>query len=153
MTGTTWILVSDACRAKLFQEQRHEILEFADYIHPQSGSHTDQLISGEAGRRGQGTRGGTGDGSRPALSATMPPKEVEAGRFARELADVLREGLSSHRYSALILVAPPHFLGLLKASLDPQVRKCLIAAHAHDYIGLDSHLLIPKLEGLLQVKS
>ena len=152
MTATTWILVSDASRAKLFEGQRREIREFADYLHPESREHTDQLISSEAGRRGQRTHGASGDGARPGLSEAVPPKEAEAASFARELAVHLKQGLNAHRYGSLVLVAPPHFLGLLKAALDPHVRKALVSAHAHNYIELDPHPLIRKLESLLQEK-
>ena len=148
MAAITWILVSDASRAKLFEGHRREIREFADYIHPAGRSHTDALITSGAGRRGQRTQGGSGDNARPGLGETVHPKEVEAASFARELADHLKRSLNAHRYTSLVLVAPPHFLGLLKAALDPQVQKVLAAWHAHDYIELDPHALIRKLESL-----
>ena len=47
--------------------------------------------------------------------------EVQAERFARELGQVLSEALTSKKYDVVGLVAPAHFLGLLRAELTPQV--------------------------------
>ena len=146
MSGTTWFLVADAARARLYREKDQVFEEIADFVHPAGGRRTGELISDQAGRRGMGS---AGDGSRPGLSSETPPKDTEAERFARDLAAHLREGLLAHRYQALVLVAPPRFLGHLRASLDAQVARRVAAAHAKDYLELPGKALVGKLEAML----
>ncbi len=42
----------------------------------------------------------------------------------------INEGRFEHRYEKLLLVAPPRFLGKMRAALDPQVAK--LVSHTSD---------------------
>lgn len=149
MSGTTWFLVADVARARLYREKDQVFEEVADYVHPVGGQRTGVMISDAAGRRGMGA---AGDGSRPGLSPATP-KDTEAARFAKELAARLREGLLSHRYQTLVLVAPPRFLGQLRAALDPQVERRVAAAYPKDFLELPGRALIARLEAMLQPRA
>jgi protein required for attachment to host cells len=81
------------------------------------------------GPSGPGTRPG-GFHGRPGAEPDTDPKEVEAEKFARTLADALEKGLDAHSYDALVITAPPHFLGLVKETISDKVRKRL--AHTID---------------------
>src|SRR4029079_10599152 len=87
------------------------------------------IVTDHNGRKPVGGLRGNG---RPGVEAETDPKEVEAQKFARELAGELKKGLDDHAYDALILAAPPHFLGLLKDALDDQVRRRVEATIAKD---------------------
>lgn len=54
------------------------------------------------------------------------PGEHEAGLFAVELARRLHKDRAGHRFDALVLVADPSFLGLLRNHLDDPNRKQVI---------------------------
>ena len=53
------------------------------------------------------------------------PKQAEAERFAQHLAQYLEKGTARRAFDALVLVAPPHFLGTLKGSLGRQAARQL----------------------------
>lgn len=117
---TTWILVCDASRARLLAEPagaRH-LTEIEAFEHAESRARVRDLMADANGRKPGG-----GWGHRPGVEPDTDPKEVEAQKFARRLADVLQKGLDDHAYEALILVAPPHFLGLMRECVSAQVAK------------------------------
>lgn len=148
MTGATWFLVADSAHARLFEEEGPRFDEIEGYVHPAAARRPGELLTGPAGRRGPSSRTGIGEGSRPGLPGARPPQEVEAARFARALAARLKEGFRTRRYRELVLAAPPRFLGLLRASLDPQVARLVVAAEAKDDLGLPSARLAARLREL-----
>ena len=124
--NTTWILVSNASRARLFSVPRkgQAWTLVRELEHPESRLKGQDIMSDAPGRVQQSF----GAGSRPAMEPTTPPKEVEAERFALELANVLDDGHGQNAYARLVLVAPPQFLGLLRKSIGNQVAKRVTAS-------------------------
>ncbi len=130
---TTWCLVCDASRAHLFRTtpagRPYELI--ASFDHPESRARVANLVADTNGRKPVGGSRGVGvAGSRPGgfhgkpgVEADTDPKDVEAQKFARDLAAALERGLDAHAYEALVLVAPPRFLGLVKATVSAQVAK------------------------------
>lgn len=145
MRHTTWILVTDSAKARLFTRDGKQTKAIGDFVHPASRQHPGHYLSEAEGRRGTG---GTGTGDRPGLSASTNPKETEAEVFAREHAHRLKHGLDAHLYDDLVLVAPPHFLGLLRKVLDPQVARRITVAVDSDFAELDTQDLMGRLKAL-----
>lgn len=139
MQSITWFLVSDASRAKLFEEKAGKFKELEDMVHVESARHAGDLISDSRGRRGEG------GGSRPGLSAATEVKEAEAQKFARRQAGVLKRGLNENRFGSLVIIAPPHHLGLLRQALDPEVGKRVTGSFHRDYINLPLRELVQRL--------
>ena len=143
----TWIVIADASRGRLYTSsqkgQAWTLLE--EFEHPDSRAKNRDLEPVEQGR----TRQSFGAGHRPGMAPTTEPKEVEAEHFARELAGKLAEGAARHAYSALALVAPPHFLGQLKNSLDGQSAKCVVATIDKDYTRSDLRELMTRLDDVV----
>jgi protein required for attachment to host cells len=116
-----WILVADASRARVFsvpEDGKPWIME-KELEHPSSRAKATDLTTDVPGR----VRQSFGAGSRPAMDDPTDPKEVEAQAFARILAEFLEQGLNHNRFAHLVLVAPPHFLGLLRGTVHEQVAK------------------------------
>ena len=132
---TTWILVCDASRARLFAEAApgREFSLVASFEHPASRERARDLTTDANGRKPVGgTHGGGVNGNRPGGFHGRPgvepdtnPKEVEAVKFARDLAGALEKGFDAHLFDALIISAPPHFLGLLKETIPDKIMKRL----------------------------
>jgi protein required for attachment to host cells len=145
----TWIVVADASRGRLFASsekgQPWKLLQ--ELEHPDSRARNRDLESVEPGRQQQSF----GAGHRPSMASPTEPKEVEAEHFAHELADKLAEGASRHAFSALALVAPPHFLGKLKKTLDEQSAKCVVATIDKDYTRSDLKELMARLDDAVHV--
>jgi protein required for attachment to host cells len=150
----TWILVCDASRARLFEEtsptRRYEVV--GSFEHPESRAHTAELVADAQGRkpvggsRGINARPG-GFRGRPGAEPDTDPKQVEAQKFARQLAAVLEKGLTDRAYEALYLVAPAKFLGLVKAALGDQVRGHVEATVDRDLVQLDLREIERRLRG------
>lgn len=134
MSSTTWVLIAGSSRALLYgayaDATSWRLLR--EYTHPASRVTEGGLTSDQAGR----TQSSMGGGARSAMESRTSPKEVEFEHFAHELAKVLHDGHGQQAYGRLVLVAPPHFLGLLRKSIDAAVSKLVIATLDKDYLHL-----------------
>lgn len=121
---TTWILVADRVRARLFASAAdgRAFTEIEDFINPE-GRKPELAYAHDRPPRVMESVGGAHHAIEPHTSAD----QKVADRFARELNDMLERGRVEHRYERLILAAPPHFLGTLQNSLDKHVLSCVVA--------------------------
>ena len=88
-----------------------------------------------------------------ALAPASSPKEVEKGHFAHELGMMLDQAHRAGKLHRLVLVAPAHFLGLLKGELTPEVQKSLVTTIDKDFSHLDGPLLAERLRHLVGLPS
>lgn len=142
---TAWILVSDASRSKLFTTELPEnpwsLLE--EFDHPEGRESSREIRpSSPPGRMMQNKTTG---GGRSSMEPRTTPKEAEAERFAHELSHYLENAAARRQFDALVLVAPPHFLGVLQSALGRQSAKCLRAAVNKDLSKLDGAELRKRL--------
>lgn len=128
--STTWILVSDAARGRLFE------------INDEAGDWTEVTCYTNSDLRGQPKQGGSGrtvprtqESAGPARHIIEPHtshKDKSTHAFAHMIVSDLHEANTHRRYDQLYLVAPPHFLGSLREQLgDPD------AAHVAGELGDD----------------
>ena len=140
----TWILVADASRARIFSHDKKSGYRMVQaFTHPESRVKRMDLMADDRGRKSMGVAGG-GYGH-PAAEPDTDPKEVEHEKFARELGGELERGLNEHLFEELVVVAPPHFLGLVKGSMPEQVQKRLVDTLSKDFAQLDGEELIARL--------
>ena len=62
------------------------------------------------------------------------PRKVEARRFARRIAQALEQARRQNRYDRLVLMAPPAFLGLLRAEMPATVHAIVSAEIGKDLV-------------------
>jgi len=127
--STTWILVSNASAGRIFKNTGpNKGLEIVrEFKHPQSREKNSDLVSDRPGHNP-----GAGNGHGSFVPATTP-KEHEADVFALELARELDAGRVENRYSRLVLVASPAFMGQLKGRLNDSVRGLISDSLEKDY--------------------
>lgn len=149
---TTWILVCDASRARLFAAtpRRRGYVQVAALDHPASRARALDLQADAPGRKPSGASRGAiavngGLRGSPGAEPDTDPKDVEAMKFARELAATLSRGLDDHAFASLVLVAPPRFLGLLRDTLDEQVSRRVVHSVDKDLSQLPPHELVLRL--------
>jgi protein required for attachment to host cells len=111
----TWIVLADRVHASIRRQRApHGPFEHVEDIdHPEGRLHAAQLGSDRPGQ--------TLDSShhRPhALEPHETMEEHEARAFARTIAQRLTAACNARRFDALVLVAEPRFLGLLRGALD-----------------------------------
>ncbi|HVN87808.1 MAG TPA: host attachment protein [Candidatus Binatia bacterium] len=147
MNNTTWILISNASRARLFATSGKlkpwTLVQELD--HPKSRLKGQDITADKPGR----VRQSAGAGSRPAMAPVTPAKEVEAEHFTQELAGVLENGHGRNEFSRLILVAPPQFLGKLRKLLSAPLSKRLVATVDKDLTLLPERELPERLGDVL----
>ena len=131
-----WILVCDAARGRLFETRGDDpawnLLEI--FGHADSRRKASDLVSDHSGQRS--SLGASAHHN--ALAPSSDPKEVQKGHFGHALAAMLDRGMRSNRFEQLVLVAPPHFLGMLKNELTPEVTKHLLVAVDKDLTHIDA---------------
>jgi len=114
------------------------------FSHPSSRQKSQQLSSDKKGSFQANAASGHGT-----FVETSDPKEYEAERFAKEIADALEEGRINKDYHELILVATPHFHGLLNKELNHNVTKLVSKNIEKDYTKDNDRELLAHLESFL----
>jgi protein required for attachment to host cells len=146
---TTWILVCDAAKARTF-ETRHGDRTWRTIeaiVHDESRSRASELVSDHSGNRS--SQGASVHHN--ALAAGSSPKESEKERFARSLAAALEKGLNATRFDKWVLVAPPHFVGMMKKAISAALEKHLLATVEKDLTDLDIHALSERLRDAVRI--
>ncbi len=156
--NTTWIVISDAARARIFQtaEPGQKFTLVKQLAHPESRAQAQDLVSDRPGRIQQsggpsGHRIGSNPskGNRSAMEPPTEPKTLEHQIFAREIATELERALHHQEYNHLILAAGPQFLGMLRDTIDKQVSKHVTASLDKDYTHMDVRELQERLSSFM----
>lgn len=144
---TTWIVLAESARARIFtlSEPGAKLHERAALSHPESRMHDTELTSDVPGRafdsHGQGRHG---------MEQKQDPQDREAVAFAAEIAQELGRLRAEEALDALVLVAPPKFLGLLREKLDKGTREMLIGEFDKNLVESDVKTLERRLPALVR---
>lgn len=126
----SWIVIADAGRAvimgKFDESDRISVVRGLD--NPSGRQHTSELVSDQSGRmeKKQGC-------TRSAMDPHTEPHEKQAINFAHHICQIIEDGANNHKFDQFILIAPPHFLGLLKSTLGAPMQKSLVMCQAKDF--------------------
>lgn len=138
----TWVLVADSSRARIFRADtpKSPLQELETLAHPESRLHERDLTTDLPGRAfdsvGQG---------RHAMEQKTSPKYEEAISFARQIGEQMDSARIAGKFSKLILVAAPAFLGLLREQLSAETMKKVTATIDKDFTSLDVAALRSRL--------
>ena len=126
---TTWILVADEARARLLEAQQADgaVVEHQSFIHEEGRQHPRDVVADRLPRAQESV-----GGARHAIEPRTDLETIEASRFAHALSAVLESGRVAHRYERLVLVAPPRFLGALRAALPDAVQQRVVGSLPKD---------------------
>jgi protein required for attachment to host cells len=144
-TKETWVLVAQRGGARIFEiagpgNALHLVQEIE---HPQGKLKDRDLGSDEPGR------GFDSHGGRHAFEAEQGPAARITEQFAKHLATLLDDARARKRYTRLVLVAEPHFLGILRAALTRDTGAAVIASLNKDLGHLDVHHIPAHLDAVL----
>lgn len=148
MNSATWALLADSSRGLLYSNpgKGKSWSLVKEYAHPASRVSEGGLTTDKAGRM----HASGANGARSAMQSPTSPKEVEAEHFAHELAEALHAGHGQQSYKRIVLVAPPHFLGLLRKTLNATVSKLIGASADKDYMHLSEKDIHMHLDALVE---
>lgn len=146
---TTWVLVANHSNAHLFEtEGAGKGLRYVQNIpHPAGHLRNQDVNADKPGRSLDSMK----TGGRHAMGKEYSPKEQDALRYAKHLAEILDAGRASHRYAQLVLVAAPRLLGELRNALDPHTAALVSATHDKDLANLTEHEMAAHLEALVRL--
>lgn len=123
---TTYIVVADAARARIFTRLGHKLTEQEDLVHAEGRLHEGDLVTdkgSDSSDHSSATRSSSGE-----AVARAHHEEI----FAREVSERLYRARIDNQLEKLILVASPHFLGQLRDKLDAPTSKLVIHSLAKD---------------------
>jgi protein required for attachment to host cells len=120
-----WVIVASAARARIFEvlNQRTPWVEIMDLVNADNRLFRREMVSDKPGRAVDKT-----GGQRHAMEPPSDTKEQAAAQFAKELVEKLETALYRGEFEGLTVVAPPHFLGLLRG----QMSSALAGAVTHE---------------------
>lgn len=123
----SWVLVADSASARIFNAPTPTgpLEELEAFAHPEARLPARALTSDLPGRRFDS--GGPG---KSAMESQVGPKQQEAIAFAKLLADRVGQARARGEIARLIVVAPPEFLGHLRAAIDSETRRRVTSEHA-----------------------
>ena len=134
-----WILVANASLARLYAIPKAKLFNGScklslvkEFMHPESRLKTAELTSDISGNQN--------------FVESGDPKDQEAERFAKELADALETGRVSHKYEELIISAPPQFHGTLKKYINDKIQHLISVDIKKDYTKDNSKALVAHLQ-------
>lgn len=130
----SWILVADSAHARLFNAEttKSALSEIESMIHPEAQQHEQKLTSDLPG-----SQAGGATGSHHSVGGKTEPKEYEAVKFARDLCQYLEAAHHAKKFSHLIVVAAPTFLGHLRKEMNSNVTKVITLEIDKDIVEQD----------------
>lgn len=136
----SWILSASRASARIIEKQGSKLSLVENISHDEGRLKNCEIDSDRPGRAFD-----RASSARHAMEPTEAPHERAAKDFAHALAASLKRARLSSKFERLVLVAEPHFLGLLRAELDPITKSLVIASVPKDLEKiplheLDSHL-------------
>ena len=107
---TTCVIVANSARARLFSTPSSlaDLEEIEGFAHPEAHLSNRELVGDSSGRSVDG---------HGALEPRSTPRENENRAFAKLLARHLKDLHNQAHFERLVLIASPHFLGLLRDEL------------------------------------
>ncbi len=125
----TLIVVAHRAGARFFEAHgpQADWALIADIDHPEGAAKTSELVSDRQGQVMESFRDG-----QHAAQPRVDPTEQIAERFAKEIADQLRQKRVDNWLGRLVLVAPPAFLGRLRGALDEPTARLVVAELDHN---------------------
>ncbi len=118
-----WLVVADRSRARIFSMTgpTTPLREIEDLLHPEGRQKARDLKSDRPPRLFRGR----GEASHP-VESKVGPNEQETIDFAKRIADYIEQARVQGESAPWVLIAPPDFLGALRAALSAPARKCVV---------------------------
>lgn len=117
----TWIVVADACRARIFSAEKpaSPLFELETLSNPEARLHEGDLVSDRSGRDANA------NGSSHGFGSEGTAKHENANRFAGEICDHLERGRKQNAFGRLYVLGAPAFLGLLRKHQSAALRELI----------------------------
>lgn len=125
---TTYIVVADAARARIFTREALTLTEQESLVHAEGRLHEGDLVTDRPGADVHESSSTSARSSGEEGAASKHENEL----FAKQVANHLYNARVDNSLEKLIVVAPPKFLGLLRDKLDGPTQKLVIHTLSKD---------------------
>lgn len=130
MSATTWVLVAEGSRARLFEmaTPTSPLLELEAFTHPDGhlrGTERNSDAPGRYGTKKSARDRGAGITGGAHVFYRENAEDEHQATFARFLAEQLDRARAQRAFERLVLIAAPSFLGSLRESLPEPTRRCI----------------------------
>lgn len=139
----TWIVVtnSNRCRFYLFDSHKKILTFLKELSHPENRHKSgDYFTSDKPGRYHSAST------ARGSYEPRTDPKESGVQHFSHEIANDLDHARTRNEYEKLILIAPPHMMGLLLEQCNKHVKQLIINEIKKDIVHYTDHELLTFLK-------
>ena len=135
-----WVVVANASRAFFYASSKADpdLQLIKKLYHPEGKLKETELGPDQPGHNQKGSY-------EPHTSA----KELEKEHFVKQLCEEMEHGRVSNTYTAIIVIAEPHFYGLIHRLAPHQVQKLIQNHFPKDYAHFSEHDLEMTLKDLL----
>jgi protein required for attachment to host cells len=142
----TWILVAQRAQAKIYEhsKKKDELKLLHEVDHPEGRLQNKDI---DADRPARNRSAGSGKFS--VYAREQEAKEHVSEVFAKKLTEMLDKSQTQNKFANLILVAEPHFLGLLRQNLKPPVAAKVCQTVNKDVAHFSDHELKQKLHEIV----
>jgi len=133
-----WIVVASAIQASVYEmsERDRHLTLVHKLSHEESRMRNQDLVSDRPGHSAKGRD----------FAESISHKLLEAKHFAHDIAEVCEKGRLANAYSSMMVVAEPHFHGMLNKECSTHVQQLIKHHIAKDY----THYSQKKLEDQLK---
>lgn len=121
-----WIIVGDSARARFYktEDATSDFQEFQSLIHNESRMLEQKLTSDRSGITHD-----TAGMSRFNINPEQNIKQKESEKFAHEIANYLEKSRTENKFTQLVVVAAPKFLGQLRNELSDCCKKMIVSEY------------------------
>jgi len=113
-----WVIVADEAKVRFFFADKPvgSIVEIHSFSLAEAQLLEQDLVSDRPGRGSNHI-----DSGKHTVEGKSDPKEQYSIQFAKQVSEYLDKSLHAQAYKRLLIIAAPHFLGLLRKELSRQV--------------------------------
>ena len=146
-------LVADGGKARLLRvtgpRLHRELAELETFENPSAHLHVHEMVSDRPGRsfEGSGHGGGSASHVRHGVGEDYDPHITEIEHYVGRIADRLVGLHRSKQLEALVLVAEPRLLGVMRAKLPAELHKLIVREISGDYVHADHRQLLKLVDG------
>ena len=136
LPNPTWVLVADASQAHVLQIHSLDgpltAVPDLDMVATDTHGFARDLNSDRPGRSFA-----SADNRRSAMEPHEDPHQAAKDRFARTVADRINRACTARQFAQLVVIAPPHMLGVLRHTFSEPVRAATAAEIDKDLVKAD----------------
>lgn len=139
-----WYVLANRVSATIYSNGPSGKFTFLQRIDNKQGGMRESDLDSDKPGRGFSTAGG--GVFRHSLDRRYQHHELVARKFAKRLGKFLDSALRKRAFGQLVLIAEPHFLGLLREAFPPAVKRVVEHEIKHRYRELSSERLHEQIQ-------